>query len=231
MYIVSPPEVVSVPIIQSDKRFPVNRVFCLGRNYYWQTDGTEERAPFSFFMKPTSAIVAAEGDLAYPSQTEDFCYEVELVIAIAKDGAHISLEQADEHILGYAIGLDMTRRDQQKVAKETGQSWEAAKAFDCSAPISPIILKEQAGDIQHSEMVLKVNNEVRQHDAIANQMWGIKEAIVHLSRFQALKAGDLIMTGTPKGVDSVVPGDRIHASITGLGTIDMQITANSKEGE
>ena len=223
MYILQPPEIISLPIVDSEQRFPVNRVFCLGRNYYWKAGQDEERVPLYFFMKPSSAVIDAQGEVNYPSNTDDFCHEVELVVAIAKDGEHIQPDQVDDHILGYAIGLDMTRRDVQKEAKAAGQSWESAKAFDQSAPISAITLKEKVGDIQNGEIELRVNGQSRQKDRISSQMWNIREAIVMLSSFQKLKAGDLIMTGTPKGVDRLSPGDKIQASITGLGEIEVNV--------
>ena len=231
---------VSVAIARSAARFPVRRVFCIGRNYWWQAgekdavlgpDRDEREAPF-FFMKPSDALVPASGDIAYPPATASFCHEVELVIAIGKDGADIPAESALSHVWGYALGLDLTRRDLQLDAKAAGRPWEGAKAFDASAPITPLVpvAPAQPGSLsaadQHPEsgaIWLAVNGEVKQQADLSDQIWQPKDLIRFLSKSVTLRAGDLIFTGTPVGVSALQRGDVITAGIDGLSELSVTI--------
>jgi len=231
---------VSVAIARSNARFPVRRVFCIGRNYWWQAgekeavlgpNRDEREAPF-FFMKPADALVPASGDIAYPPGTDSFCHEVELVIAIGKDGADIPTESALSHVWGYALGLDLTRRDLQLAAKAAGRPWEGAKAFDASAPITPVIpvppAPPSASSVpyEHPEsgaIWLAVNGEIRQKADLSDQIWQPKDLIRFLSRSVTLRGGDLIFTGTPVGVSALHRGDVVTAGIECLSELSVTI--------
>lgn len=245
---VSPADMAAIPVVSptsvaiagSNARFPVRRVFCIGRNYWWQAGEKEavlgpnrdaREAPF-FFMKPTDALVPASGEIAYPPATESFCHEVELVIAIGKDGADIPVESALSHVWGYALGLDLTRRDLQLAAKAAGRPWESAKAFDASAPITPVVPVPLAGPgassitYQHPEsgaIWLAVNGEIKQKADLSDQIWQPKDLIRFLSQSVTLRAGDLIFTGTPVGVSALQHGDVVTAGIDGLSELSVTI--------
>ncbi len=185
-------------------------------------------APF-FFMKPADALVVVNAgdtaDLPYPSLTHNLHHEIELVVAIGKGGKNIKAVDAHQHIFGYAVGLDMTRRDLQNEMKKQGRPWCIAKGFDHSAPIGPITLVADAGDITQAEIALQVNGVERQRSQIAKLIWNIAETIEHLSAAWALQPGDLIYTGTPAGVGAVVPGDLLTGSITALGDLTLTVQA------
>ena len=219
----------SVPVAGSDASFPVHRIYCVGRNYVEhakEMGHTGREAPF-FFMKPSDAVlpVAAgtTGALSYPAQTEDFQHEMELVVAIGKGGKDISVEQAMEHVWGYAIGLDMTRRDVQGAAKKLGRPWDTGKAFEQSAPIGPITPAAQASEIGSAAITLHVNGAVRQSSTIDKLIWNVAETIADLSTYFTLQPGDLIYTGTPAGVAAVQRGDELLGSITGLGELRLKV--------
>jgi len=220
-------------IIGNEEVFPVGRVYCVGRNYAAHSremgDDPERDPPF-FFAKDNSNIVpisySEQACISYPSATSQFEYEVELVIALGKGGQNLSISQAGEAILGYAVGLDMTRRDQQGQAKKKGRPWEVGKSFDESAPIGPITLKSAQLDarLMKAEIGLKVNGVTKQISDISHLTWSIEEIICKLSEVFELRAGDVIMTGTPENVGPVVVGDEMLAWVEGLGEITVCVT-------
>jgi fumarylpyruvate hydrolase len=224
---------VFLPVVESDQFFPVGRVYCVGRNYAEHSkemgDDPERDPPF-FFAKDASCVVPASfsdvTDISYPMASSQFEYEVELVIAIGKGGRNLTMEQAADTILGYAVGLDMTRRDLQAQAKKKGRPWEVGKSFDESAPISPILLKNDrlSVDVAKAEIGLKVNGDVKQVSRVSNLTWSIEEVICKLSEVFELRPGDLIMTGTPENVGAVVVGDEMVAWVEHLGEIRVSVT-------
>ncbi len=224
-FVFAPDASVTLNVQGSEARFPVNRVFCLGRNYPWGDAQDAVRQAPMFFMKPASAVVPAVGELVYPPLTEEFCHEIELVVAIGTPGSDIAEERALAHVWGYAAGLDLTRRDLQMAAKAAGQPWEAAKAFDGSAPITPVVPVSRIGHPQQGAVWLQVNGVERQRSTLEQQIWSVSEIISRLSQSIALRAGDLIMTGTPPGVAALQPGDVISAGIDGIGQLDVRVGA------
>jgi fumarylpyruvate hydrolase len=229
-YLFTPPAVVSVPVLGSDKRFPVNRIYCVGRNYeeHAKEMGFTGREPPFFFLKPANAIVFVDkgetGSIPYPSLTKNLHHEIELVAAIGTGGKNIKAADALKHVMGYAVGLDMTRRDLQGEMKKQGRPWCIGKAFDHSAPIGPIVPVAQAGDIHNAEIAVTVNGEHRQKSNVAKLIWNIAETIEHLSAAWELQPGDLIYTGTPEGVNAVVSGDLMLGSITGLPDLRVKVS-------
>ncbi|MFK3775200.1 fumarylacetoacetate hydrolase family protein [Pseudomonas sp. NPDC089406] len=219
-YLFSPPAIVSLPIQGSDARFPVGRVFCLGRNYPWPQASDPAPSEPVFFMKPACNVVEASGELPYAPATEEFCHEIELVVAIGKGGANIAPADALEHVYGYAAGLDLTRRDRQRQAKQQGLPWEGAKVFEAAAPMTAIV---QASWPLDAELWLKVNGQERQRAHLSQQTWPLDEVIARLSRLLPLRPGDLIMTGSPPGVAPLEPGDVIHAGIDGIAELTLQV--------
>jgi len=229
-YLFPPAARPTLPIVGTDDLFPVNRVFCVGRNYaaHAREMGMDpDREPPFFFMKPDSAIILADEngvDIPYPVMTSNYHHEVELVVAIDTGGRNIQTEQAYSHIYGYAIGLDMTRRDLQTAASKKGQPWEFGKSFSLSAPIGPLHRATEVENINNAGIKLLVNGKARQSSNINQLTWAVSEVIAHLSRYEPIQAGDLIMTGTPEGVGPVVAGDTLLAQIDGLGQIVVRIT-------
>ncbi|GAB2893043.1 fumarylacetoacetate hydrolase family protein [Paralcaligenes sp. KSB-10] len=229
-FVINPPEVVSIPVVGSADRFPVRRVYCVGRNYaaHAREMGFDpDREPPFFFCKPADAVQpVAEGrtlDFAYPAETENLHYEIELVAAIGKGGAGIRVEDALGHVWGYAVGLDMTRRDLQMKMRQAGRPWELGKAFDGSAPIGPLYPASQFSHAEDASISLTVNGEVRQHSTTAKLIWSVAETVSYLSRYFRLEPGDLIYTGTPEGVGPVVVGDLMTGTIAGLGTLSVKV--------
>jgi fumarylpyruvate hydrolase len=228
-FVVTPPATVSVPVVGTEDRFPVHRIYCVGRNYeeHAKEMGFTGREPPFFFLKPADAIVAVEagttGTLPYPSLTSNLHHEIELVVAIGSGGKNIKAADAHKHIFGYAVGLDMTRRDLQNEMKKQGRPWCIGKAFDHSAPIGPITPAAQAGDVNHAEIYLQVGGQDRQRSHVSKLIWNIAETIEHLSAAWELQPGDLIYTGTPEGVAAVVSGDTLTGGVTGLGTLSIRI--------
>ncbi|MCU7247364.1 fumarylacetoacetate hydrolase family protein [Pseudomonas koreensis] len=223
-YVFTPDLPVTLPVAGSQQRFPVGRVFCVGRNYPWpdtQTQG-QSRIPPVFFMKPASTVVDAVGEAAFPALTEDFAHEIELVVAIGEGGANIPESQALAYVWGYAAGLDLTRRDVQRAAKSNGLPWEGAKVFDGAAPMTAIVPVTRSGH-PDGELWLNVNGEERQRDSLDSQIWSVSEVISRISQSVALRAGDLIMTGSPAGVDGLQPGDVINAGVDGIGQLEMRV--------
>lgn len=211
---------VTVPIARGGL-FAVRRIYCVGRNYleHIREMGNDEREPPFFFAKPADAVVVGGGAVPYPPQTSDLHHEIELVVAIGKEGGDIAVGDALTHVYGYAAGLDMTRRDLQAQAKKAGRPWEMAKAFDHSAPIGTLEPASVVGHPDKGAVTLSVNGEERQRGDLSEQIWSVAEAISYLSGFVTLRAGDLIMTGTPSGVGPVVRGDVLEGAIEGVGTV------------
>ena len=228
-YVVPAPDTVWLPIVDSTERFPVRRVYCVGRNYeaHAKEMGFTGREPPFFFLKPADAVVPVPagtvGEIDYPSLTKDLHHEIELVVAIGKGGRDIAAADAAAHIYGYAVGLDMTRRDLQGEMKKQGRPWCIGKGFDQSAPIGPVTPIAACGRIVRGAISLTVNDAPRQASDVSMLIWNVDEVIAHLSAAWKLAPGDLIMTGTPEGVAAVVRGDRLHGEIAGLGALDVRI--------
>lgn len=230
MNFVFPPRTPAVvPVAGCNDFFPVHRIYCVGRNYVEhakEMGGTGREAPF-FFMKPADAVLAvphgAVGEMPYPSMTNDLHHEIELVVAIGKDGKNITAADARQHVWGYAVGLDMTRRDLQGDAKKAGRPWSTGKGFDYSAPIAPIHPMNDTGWITQGAIHLNVNGASRQKSDISKLIWNVAETIEHLSKYFTLQAGDLIFTGTPEGVAAVKSGDLLEGGIDGLGELRVKI--------
>lgn len=220
------PEAVMLPVVGEAGRFPVRRIYLVGRNYLEHVremnEGADERDPPFFFQKPRDAIVPDGAAVPYPPQTQSLHYEVELVAALANGGRNIAAGDALGHVYGYGIGIDLTRRDLQTIAKDKGWPWEMGKSFDRSAPCGPI---HPAAAVGHGErsISLKVNGAIRQNSTTAKMTWSVAEIISKLSEQYELAPGDLIYTGTPEGVGAVVPGDRLEGAIDGLGTLTITI--------
>lgn len=229
-FVFAPPATVSVPVVGTTERFPVRHIYCVGRNYedHAREMGFTGREPPFFFMKPADAIVAVEpgsiGSMPYPSLTKNLHHEIELVVAIGTAGKNILAADAHKHIHGYAVGLDMTRRDLQNEMKKQGRPWCIGKAFDHSAPIGPITPAALAGDIANAGIYLQVGGQDRQRSNLSRLIWNIGETIEQLSAAWELRPGDLIYTGTPEGVATVVAGDTLVGGVTGLGTLTVRIT-------
>ena len=232
-FVFAPPPPVGVPVVGRDAQFPVHRVYCVGRNYaaHAREMGFDpDREPPFFFCKPADAVVpVAEGqtlDSRYPAMTQNLHHEIELVAAIGKGGRDIPEDKALEHVFGYAVGLDMTRRDLQLDMRKAGRPWEIGKAYDASAPMGPIHpAAGNMGALAQARIVLTVNGETRQDSSIAQLIWSVPETIAYLSRYFELQPGDLIFTGTPEGVGAVVPGDLMEGRIEALGSLKVRITA------
>ena len=228
-YLFTPPAPVAVPIAGRPELFPVHHIYCVGRNYedHAKEMGFTGREPPFCFMKPADAIlVVAEGEtgsLPYPSLTKNFHHEIELVVAIGKGGKNIAKADAMQHVFGYAVGLDMTRRDLQNEMKKQGRSWSIGKGFDHSAPIGPIVPAAQAGDVENAEIWLSVNGTDRQRSVVTKLIWNIAETIEILSSAWELQAGDLIYSGTPEGVGAVVAGDLMEGGVAGVGSLKLKV--------
>ena len=224
-YVFAPPPVVTVPVTDG-RLFPVRRIFCVGRNYaaHAREMGNDPtREPPFFFNKPADALVTRGQNTPYPNQTANLHHEIELVVAIGKGGRDISVAAACEHVFGYAVGLDLTRRDLQDEAKATRRPWDMSKGFDASAPISEIIPASEIGHPDTGGITLKVNGSMRQAGDLSEQIWPVPEIIAALSRLVALVPGDLIFTGTPEGVGAVKVGDVLEGAITAVGTLRTEI--------
>lgn len=226
-YAFTPPALPSLAIFGSSARFPIRRVFCVGRNYAAharEMGSNPDREPPFFFTKPADAVVPAEGALPYPPATEDLHHEIELVVALRSGGADIPADEALAKVWGYGVGLDLTRRDLQSVAKENGRPWDMAKGFDASAPCSPLRPVSSFGHPSEDACIrISVNGTVRQEGTLDEMIWPIADIISHLSRLVTLAPGDLIFTGTPSGVGALVPGDRVHGEIAGVDEFDLEV--------
>ena len=233
-FVFQAPPVASVAVHGTDARFPVRRIFCVGRNYeaHAREMGKDPtRDPPFFFMKPSDAVIDDGESVPYPPETNDFQHEIELVVAIGADGANIPESEALDHIFGYAVGIDLTRRDLQLKARDQGRPWDWGKAFDHSAPIAPIRTVREVGHPATGRIWLSVNGQTKQSQDIADLIWSVPEIIAIASRSMKLMKGDLIMTGTPAGVSPIVVGDRVEGGIDGLGTITIMVgSSQSKAG-
>jgi fumarylpyruvate hydrolase len=225
-YVFDAPRVASLPVSGSTLRFPVHRIYCIGRNYAdhaKEMGAVADRAQPVFFLKPADAVVTDGRDVPYPPATSDLHHEVEMVVALASGGRDIPVERALEHVFGYGVGLDLTRRDLQATAKAKSLPWDSAKAFDASAPVSAL---RRAAEIRHprtGRLTLSVNGAVRQRADIADMLFSVPEIIHELSRLWTLMPGDLIFTGTPSGVAALQRGDRVSAELEGVAGLDTRI--------
>ena len=224
-YVIAAPAVVSLAVEGTKARFPVNRIYCVGRNYaeHAREMGHDpNKEPPFFFMKPSTAIVTDGGDFPYPSQTKDVHHEMEMVVAIGKGGSNIPSAKALEHVYGYGVGLDMTRRDLQGEAKKAGRPWDTGKAFDYSAPCSALVPASKIGHPSTGEIVLEVNGVVKQKSDLSQLIWNVPDTIAFLSTLFELQPGDLIYSGTPAGVAAVVKGDVMTGRVAGVGSITVK---------
>ena len=222
---VFPPEAIpSIAVTGSKARFPVRRVWCVGRNYlaHIRELGNDEREPPFFFSKQPDMVVGG-GPIPYPALTEDFHHEVELVVALKSGGSHISPDKALACVFGYAVGIDLTRRDQQNAMKAQKKPWEISKSFEQSGPCGALTEAAKSGDIAKAAISLSVNGAVRQNSSLAHMIWSVPEIISHLSQMVDVGPGDVIFTGTPEGVGAVVRGDRLDATIAGLEPLSITI--------
>jgi len=221
-----PPATPAVAIKGRSDLFPVHRIYCVGRNYadhVREMGGNPDREPPIFFAKPADAVVPNNARIPYPSRTKNFHNEIELVIAIGKGGRDIAVAQALEHVFGYAVGNDLTRRDLQSEAKDNGRPWDTSKGFDRSAVLSAITPAAQSGHLRSGRIWLKVNGQMRQQADLSELIWSVPEVIAELSTFFELQPGDLIYTGTPAGVGALKKGDRIEGGIDGLDELSTTI--------
>jgi fumarylpyruvate hydrolase len=225
-FVVPAPPVVSLAVRGSPARFPVRRIYCVGRNYAEHTremgHDPDRELPF-FFQKNPDNLVLNNGDFPYPPLSNNVHFEVEMVVAIGKGGSDIGVESALNHVYGYALGLDMTRRDLQGEAKKAGRPWEIGKAFEHSAPMTDIVTVKDVGHLAKGAIWLKVNGEVKQQSNVDQLIWNVPEIIAHLSKTFELKAGDLIMTGTPAGVGAIKRGDVMEGFCEGIGSITAKV--------
>ncbi len=230
-YALTPPETVSVPVRGTDQCFPVRNIYCVGRNYWAHRAemGVTDRDPPFYFTKTRDAIVYCPAgetvDLPYPPMTANYHHEIELVVAIGTEGANIAEENAENHVFGYAIGLDMTRRDLQSLAKEKGRPWDNGKSFAAAGPMGAIVPASECGHIASGRIWLSVNGETRQDGQMDEMIFNVQETIADLSRFHTLLPGDLIFTGTPAGVGAVSPGDVITGGADGVGELSVRVTS------
>lgn len=222
-YVFPPPPVVAVPVAGTGALYPVRRIFCVGRNYadHAREMGSDPtREPPFYFSKPPASIHLAGGTSNYPKATRNYHHEFELVVAL---GAAVDAARPLDAVFGYAAGLDMTRRDLQNAAKETGRPWDTGKAFEQAAIIAPLVPADTCGHPSSGAIELKVNGQVRQRGDLGDLIWSVPEVIAHLAGYYDLGAGDLIYTGTPAGVGPVVRGDRLEGAIAGVGTLSVTI--------
>jgi len=222
VYVIAAPQQTSLPVAGLTARFPVRRVYCVGRNYaaHAREMGHDpDREPPFFFSKPADALVDSGALLDFPALTDDLHHEIELVVAVGTGGSNIPVGVALDHVYGYAVGLDMTKRDVQGEAKKLGRPWDLSKGFDESAPCGPIRPATVVGHPDRGVIRLEVNGEVRQEGDLSQQIWNVQEVISYLSRYVRLQPGDLIMTGTPAGVTRVVPGDLLVGTVEGVGEV------------
>jgi fumarylpyruvate hydrolase len=224
-YVISPPPQAEIAVAGTNKTFPVRRIWCVGRNYieHIREMGQDERAPPFFFAKPADAIVPDGGTVPYPPLTKDMHHEVELVVALKSGGRNIPVNKANDCIFGYAVGIDLTRRDLQIASREVKRPWEIGKAFDGSAPCGAIKPASETGHPTKGKITLKVNGKIRQDGDLNQMIWNIPETSSKLSEMVALAAGDIIMTGTPSGVAATVAGDKIECEAENVGKLTVTI--------
>lgn len=225
-YVLPPPPIDSVAISGTHARFPVRRIFCVGRNYaaHAREMGRDpEREPPFFFLKPRDAVVDSGAIVRYPPQTSNFQHEIELVVAVGKAGCDIDAQHALAHVWGYAVGIDLTRRDLQLSARDQGRPWDWGKAFDRSAPCSAIGRVADIGHPSAGRIWLAVNGVIKQEADIRDLIWCVPDVIASISRSMELRPGDLIFTGTPAGVGPLVPGDEVRGGVDGIGEITLVV--------
>lgn len=229
-FCIPPPARACIPVQGSDRVFGVHRIYCVGRNYaeHAREMGASERDKPFFFCKPADAVLAlgaGTGSIPYPGETGDLQHEVELVVALGRGGLRVPAAEAPELVWGFAVGLDMTRRDLQADMKRAGRPWEIGKAFDASAPIGALRPKALAGSAASGAIWLDVNGQRRQQGDLSQMIWNVAEILAQLSVYFRLEPGDLVFTGTPAGVGRLVPGDAIEAGVDGVGTLSAVIAA------
>ena len=224
-FVFPPAPQVVLSVAGEDAGFPVRRVYCVAANYALHVAemGGNEREPPAFFGKPADVLVPGGGEVAYPPRTANLQHEVELVVAIGKGGADIPVTRALEHVFGYAVGIDLTRRDLQAQAKAKGHPWEMSKGFDQSAPVSAIVPAAQSGHLVRGRIWLKVNGVLKQDGDLDQMTWNVAEVVANLSTYVALAAGDVVFTGTPAGVSTVVRGDVLECAIDGVGSLSARL--------
>lgn len=218
------PGPITLPVAESNQQFPVGRIYCVGRNYaeHAREMGHDpDREPPFFFMKPADAIVMSGTAIPFPQMTKDLHHEIEMVVAIGKGGSDIPVEKALDHVFGYGVGLDMTRRDLQGEAKKMGRPWEMGKAFDNSAPCTALKTVAMVGHPAKGAVWLKVNGQFTQKGDLSEMIWNVPETISYLSKLITLRAGDIIMSGTPAGVGPVQPGDKLEGHVDGVGDLSI----------
>lgn len=232
-WVFAPPPRPSLAVLGTSARFPVRRIYCIGRNYLAhirEMGEADERDPPIFFQKPSDSIVEEGQPVPYPSATSDYQYEGELVVAIGMAGEDIAAADATAHVFGYAVGLEMTRRDLQRAAGKAGHPWENGKSFDYSSPCSAIVPAARCGHPARGALTLSVNGVQRQRTDLSQLIWSVPEIVAQLSRLYTLMPGDLIYTGTPDGVGAVVPGDRIEVAVEGVGSLHAAIVPHPISG-
>jgi fumarylpyruvate hydrolase len=229
-YVIPPPPQASIAVAGAAKQFPVRRIWCVGRNYleHIREMGQDEREPPFFFAKPADAIVPDGATIPYPPLTKDLHHEVELVVALKGGGRNVYVSRANDLIYGYAVGIDLTRRDLQIASRDIKRPWEIGKAFDASAPCGALRPAAEIGHPAKGRVLLKCNGKVRQDGDLEQLIWNVPEVIGKLSEMVALAAGDIIMTGTPSGVAATVPGDKLECEIAGVGTLTVTMGPAAK---
>ncbi len=229
-FVITPPDRTALPVAGTNKLFPVRRVYCIGRNYAAhaiEMGHDPNREPPFFFCKPADALRHIDSNkltaIPYPPKTSNLHYEVEMVVAIGKGGVNIPENEAMEYVYGYAVGLDLTRRDRQQEMKDLARPWELGKAFDASAPISTVVTADSVGAINNFRITLEQNGELKQSGNTNQMIWSVSGAISYLSEYFRLEAGDLIFTGTPDGVGPAVAGDILKASLQDVGSFSIKL--------
>jgi fumarylpyruvate hydrolase len=229
-YVIPPSPQPTIPVAGSDKVFPVRRIWCVGRNYveHIREMGQDERLPPFYFAKFADMIVQDGGTVPYPSLTKDMHHEVELVVALKSGGRNIPVEKANDAIYGYAVGIDLTRRDLQIASRDLKRPWEVGKSFDHSAPLGAVVPVEKTGYLTSGKIALKCNGKIRQDGDLNQLIWNVAEIIANLSTIVELQAGDVIMTGTPAGVAATVAGDTLECEIEKVGKLTVKIGQPAK---
>jgi fumarylpyruvate hydrolase len=225
-FVITPPQTASIPVRGSKSVFPVHRIYCVGRNYAAHTiemGGDPDREEPFFFQKNPDNLLTGSADFPYPSQTSDVHHEIEMAVALHKGGIDIPVEKALDHVWGYGVALDMTRRDLQGVAKKMGRPWEVGKAFEHSAPCSELVPASEIGHPAKGAIWLKVNGELRQEGDLGQMIWKVPEMISYLSGLFELAPGDVILSGTPSGVAAVTKGDVLHGHVDGVGELHTKV--------
>lgn len=225
-YAISPSAIPTLPTEGSDKLFPVHRIYCIGRNYAdhaIEMGHDPDKDPPFFFQKNPDGLVQPGDDFPYPPKTSDVHHEIELVVALKEGGTNIPVDEALNHVFGYGVGLDMTRRDLQGEAKKLGRPWEIGKAFEHAAPCSPLVPASAIGHPADGAITLEINGELRQSGDLDQMIWKVPEMIAYLSEYFTMAPGDLIFSGTPAGVGPVVRGDKLRGAVNGVATIEVTV--------